>query len=91
MNRRLIGITLAALLLLIGGCSTNPATGKSTFTLLSWADEMAMGAEAAPGMLEQMGGEVPVAELDDRAQFRRNRQAYLPGRSGFEGEARASL
>jgi len=65
MNRRLIGITLAALPLLIGGCSTNPATGKSTFTLLSWEDEMAMGAEAAPGMLEQMGGEVPVAELDD--------------------------
>lgn len=63
MNR-FFGITLATIGLLIGGCSTNPATGKSTFTLLSWDQEMAMGAEAAPGMLEQFGGEVPVAELN---------------------------
>jgi len=35
--------------------------------------------------------ETIIARLIDRAQFRRNRQAYLPGCSGFEGEARASL
>ncbi|MDD2604208.1 MAG: chorismate mutase [Desulfobacteraceae bacterium] len=35
--------------------------------------------------------ETIIARLIDRAQFRCNRQAYLPGRSGFEGEATASL
>jgi chorismate mutase len=35
--------------------------------------------------------ETIIARLIDRAQFRTNRQAYLPGRSGFEGEAEASL
>jgi chorismate mutase len=35
--------------------------------------------------------ETIIARLIDRAQFRRNRQAYLPGRSGFEGERKASL
>jgi chorismate mutase len=35
--------------------------------------------------------ETIIARLIDRAQFRRNRQAYLPGCSGFEGEAEASL
>lgn len=35
--------------------------------------------------------ETIIARLIDRAQFRRNQQAYLPGHSGFAGEARASL
>ena len=71
MLRRTVA-ALAALTMLVGGCTTNPATGKRTFTLLSWEEEMAMGAEAAPQMLEQFGGEVQVAELDaftDRVGF----------------------
>jgi chorismate mutase len=35
--------------------------------------------------------ETIIARLIDRGQFRRNAPAYLPGRSGFEGEAQASL
>jgi chorismate mutase len=35
--------------------------------------------------------ETIIARLIDRAQFRRNRIAYLPGRSGFEGEPALSL
>ncbi len=45
-------------LLLAGGCTTNPATGKQSFTLYSWEDEKQMGAEAAAGLAEQFGGEV---------------------------------
>ena len=35
--------------------------------------------------------ETIIARLIDRAQFRRNRAAYLPGESGFAGEGQLSL
>jgi len=35
--------------------------------------------------------ETIIARLIDRAQFRRNRTAYLPGKSGFDGEHSLSL
>ena len=35
--------------------------------------------------------ETIIARLIDRAQFRRNRLAYQPGKSGFEGETELSL
>ncbi len=40
------------------GCSTNPATGKRSFTMYSWDWEKRVGAEAANGLAEQFGGEV---------------------------------
>lgn len=56
---QLILIALAGLCLLAPvGCTTNPATGKSSFTLYSWEDEKQMGASAAAGLAEQFGGEV---------------------------------
>lgn len=39
-------------------CSTNPATGASSLTLLSWNEEKAMGAEAAPQFTAEFGGPV---------------------------------
>jgi len=44
-------------------CSTNPATGERSFTLLSWDQERAMGAEAAPQFTAEFGGPVdsPIA------------------------------
>ena len=45
------------------GCSVNPATGSRSLTLLSWDREVAMGAEAAPSMVEQFGGKTPDAEV----------------------------
>jgi len=41
------------------GCTTNPATGKKSFTLYSWETEKRLGLDAAPQMTEQFGGEVP--------------------------------
>jgi len=35
--------------------------------------------------------ETIIARLIDRAQFRRNRLAYQPGKSGFKGETELSL
>ncbi len=40
------------------GCSVNPATGARSLTLLSWDEEKAMGAEAAPQFTEEFGGPV---------------------------------
>lgn len=52
----MIGAVLAGCV--VTGCSTNPATGKSAFTLLSWDDERSLGAEAAPQFTEEFGGAV---------------------------------
>jgi predicted Zn-dependent protease len=51
-------LMIAPLGVLQTGCTTNPATGASSFTLLSWEEEKQMGAQAAAGMAEQFGGEV---------------------------------
>ena len=44
------------------GCTTNPATGSRSFTLMSWEEEKAIGAEAGPEFTAQFGGEVPDAD-----------------------------
>lgn len=56
-----LGLLLAALTL--GACSTNPATGARSLTLLSWDQERSMGAEAAPQFTAEFGGPVPDAAL----------------------------
>lgn len=43
---------------LLGGCSTNLATGRSQLNLLSRSGEIAIGADAAPALVEEYGGEV---------------------------------
>lgn len=56
---RVVIFTLLGLFLLAPiGCTTNPATGKQSFTLYTWEQEKQMGAEAAAGLAEQFGGEV---------------------------------
>ncbi len=47
----------------LSGCSTNPATGKSQLTLLSVAEEQAIGDQAAPEFTAEYGGEVPSQPL----------------------------
>ncbi len=44
------------------GCSVNPATGETILTLQSWDWEREVGAETAPQMTAEFGGEVPSAE-----------------------------
>lgn len=43
---------------LAGGCSTNPATGRSQFLLISEKQEVSMGLSAEPGLINSYGGEV---------------------------------
>lgn len=49
----------AAAALPLAGCVTNAATGKSQLNLLSRSDEIQIGDDAMPQLIEQYGGEVP--------------------------------
>ena len=51
-------VALCLCLPVLSGCSTNPATGRSQFNLLSRSEEIAIGTEAAPVLVEEYGGEV---------------------------------
>lgn len=53
----------AALLLTLAACSTNPTTGKSQFNALSRDEEIQMGSENMPQMIQEYGGEVPNPDL----------------------------
>ncbi|MEK6373913.1 MAG: M48 family metalloprotease [Acidobacteriota bacterium] len=52
---------LAPLLLLLVACSTNPATGKREFNLVTESQEIAMGQQSHPEVIKQFGiyGEKP--------------------------------
>ena len=74
MIRRLHHTALWAALLpalwLVAACSTNPATGKQSFTaFMSMEDELRIGAEEHPKMIKEFGGAYADAKL--RAYIRR--------------------
>ncbi len=67
MNRLL---PLLAPLLMLAACTTNPATGKQSFTaFMSKEDELRVGAEEHPKMIKEFGGAYTDAKL--RAYVRR--------------------
>ena len=72
MNRTLKLLIIIPFLILIAlpttGCTVNPATGKRSFTLMSWDKEKALGLAAAPQMTEAFGGAVPDAAIGDYAR-----------------------
>lgn len=59
LGRAALALTLAAAVAGPAGCSTNPATGESTFTLQSWDWERSMALTAGPQFTEEFGGPVP--------------------------------
>ncbi len=52
---RLVAGLLPALLLLVAGCSANPATGKQQLSFYSEQEEIAMGKEADADIVRQVG------------------------------------
>lgn len=44
---------------MLGGCSTNPATGETSLALMSWDWERSVALEAGPQFTEEYGGETP--------------------------------
>ncbi len=55
-------LTLAVLMLL-GGCKVNEATGRRQWNLMSQEQEIALGEEAEPQFIQQNGGEIPSPEI----------------------------
>ncbi len=60
---RLSCVVLAFASMGLGACSTNPTTGRSQLNLLSREDEVRLGTDARPQMLNEYGGEVKSEEL----------------------------
>jgi predicted Zn-dependent protease len=58
-------LALAGAAILAYGCAKNAATGRTQFNVLSRSDEVQMGAQAAPGLIQGYGGEVPDQVLRD--------------------------
>ncbi len=54
----LVGGILWALLVFVLGCTRNPATGRSQLLVLSQSQEIAIGREAAPELIEAYGGKL---------------------------------
>jgi predicted Zn-dependent protease len=53
------GIVLSAL----AACTTNPATGRSQFNALSTEQEIALGVQSTPQIIQQYGGRYPDEEV----------------------------
>ena len=73
MFRQMTTQTMAVAALLgasaiLGGCSTNPVTGRRELSLISTSQEISMGAEAAPEFEKEFGGRVENAELQSYVQ-----------------------
>lgn len=78
----LIGL-VAAITAMIAGCSTNPATGRSQLAFFGRDWEIDIGQQAAPGLVEEFGGEVKDPELrayvaDIGARLARHTEADYP-------------
>lgn len=58
-----IGVALS-----LAGCTTNVATGNSQLDYLSREDEIAIGRQAMPELIQQYGGLVPDARLQDHVR-----------------------
>ncbi|MCK6478160.1 MAG: M48 family metallopeptidase [Phycisphaerales bacterium] len=58
-----VGALAAAAGLFVGGCSTNPATGRSQLSFFDRDWEIDIGQQAAPGMVQEFGGEVKSPDL----------------------------
>ena len=54
----LIPFAAAVAMSALAGCQTNPATGKSQFLINNRDQEIAMGDQAAPQLVDEMGGEL---------------------------------
>ena len=83
MFRQMMTLAVAGLLgtsVFVGGCSTNPVTGRRELSLISTSQEISMGAEAAPEFEKEFDGRVPNQELQSYVQAVGGRVAAVSDR-----------
>lgn len=69
MVRMVAGVGLvAALGLGAGGCQKNTTTGRSQLIMLSWQEEVQLGTEAQPQLVQEFGGAVAREDLRQYVQ-----------------------
>lgn len=56
-------LAMVAAVLVLAGCETNPTTGRSQLLAFDIGQEVAIGQEAKPQMLQEFGGEVAREDL----------------------------
>ncbi|MFM9841711.1 MAG: M48 family metalloprotease [Dongiaceae bacterium] len=79
--RSLYLVLLAAVAVAESGCSTNPATGESSFTgLMSESEEQSIGRENHPKILQEFGGAYPDRQVQDYISSLGNLQARASDR-----------
>lgn len=55
MEKRIINFVATVVLLIVSACATNPVTGKKDFMLMSKAQEVAMGQQSDPEIVNYFG------------------------------------
>lgn len=58
-----LGLSMLAMSLPMSGCKTNPTTGRSQLSLYGDSATRQLGLAEAPKLVQEMGGEVPNADL----------------------------
>jgi predicted Zn-dependent protease len=57
------GAAAALMMAVAAGCSTNEATGRSQFNIMSREEEISLGTQAKPELVQEFGGEVERQEI----------------------------
>lgn len=63
LRRMLCVIVLGGAMVGLGGCKMNEATGRSQFQFFSREEEIALGAQSKPQLVQEFGGTVPDQQL----------------------------
>ncbi len=58
-------LAILAAVMFLAGCQTNPATGRRQFNMMSTEEEIALGTEAMPQLIEEYGGRVRSQQLQE--------------------------
>ncbi len=64
LRQMLCVLVLGGAMLGLGGCKTNEATGRSQFQYFSREEEIALGVQSQPQLVQEFGGTVPDQQLN---------------------------
>lgn len=84
--RNLLLVWALGTALLASACSTNPATGKTQFNVLSSDQEIAIGSQAAPGFIKEYGGDIPSPPINQYVHDLGHRLAAISERPNLPWE-----